>query len=126
MQAQVEMLVVSNSPAIREGLQSLALTLPHVGKVYIANDNLRSLPRQDETNPSLILLDCTLPLPKCQKLLSQVKFRWPQIKSVALVDTEDARLQLAGIGVDMILLKGVPAVRLLAILKRLLHAARCA
>lgn len=120
MQTHAEMLVVSSSRTIREGLQSLALALPHVKAVYTVNCDRRSLLKLDEAAPSLVLLDCTLPIPKCQELLAQAKMQWPHIRSIVLVDTHEERLQLENADVDTILLRGIPAVRLLAILKRLL------
>ena len=117
MQQLVEVLVISSSPTIREGLQSLALALPNVKAVYTANCDPQSLLGSDDAAPSLILLDCTLPLSQYKDLLLQVKLHWPRIKSVMLVDTEEDRIQMEYVGVDLILRKGTPAVKLLAILK---------
>ena len=120
MQALIEILVVSSSRTIREGLQSLALALPQVNTVHMACCDLRSLPKLDQARPALILLECTLPMPGYQELLAQIKLRWPNIKVVVLVDTEEERLQLDSADVDIILLKGAPAARLSDNLKRLL------
>jgi DNA-binding NarL/FixJ family response regulator len=59
-------------------------------------------------------------MPGRQALLAQIKLRWPNIKVVVLVDTEEERLQLDGTDVDLILLKGGTAARLSDNLKRLL------
>lgn len=124
MPSHIEVLVVSDSRMIREGLQSLVSTLTAVTAVYQADCDLDALRKLDKTAPSLMLIDCTMPTSECHALLAQARMQWPRIKFVVLVDSEEDRIRIAStfseLGLDTVLLKGIPAERLLATLKRLL------
>lgn len=123
MDGQSSALIISKPGQLRDGLQTLLQTIPALGSIEQAHDcstTLKMIANHPTCYPALILLDLDYPEPETLAILRQIKARWPQIRWVALVNDEHEQHAVESIGVDVVLMKGVLATRLITIIEDLL------
>jgi len=116
-------LIVAKPGPLRDGLYALMEAMPQIGSVYAAED----VPSAPETTfkdgLALVLLDS---VPGCNDVwmgVRRAKARWPQARCVLLVDNVEQHNEAEAAGADAVLLKGLPAPRLVASIVRLLPQA---
>jgi len=119
MKERAPALIIAPSGPLRDSLQAFLLTLPQVAEVRLAEDVPSALRAAAEHPPGLVLVDGNLPGDGAPLVLKQMKaqgFFHP-----CLVLAEDPQQQQAvATEADVVLLKGVPAARLLGTIKGLL------
>lgn len=118
-------LVVARPGQLRDGLQTLLKAVPQIAVVCQAHDtgSLGALPI--EPCPALVLLDFDLPPSEAVAALRQIKARWPHLRAIALVDNAQEHQIATDTGADVVLLKGVRATRLLAIIEGMFSPETC-
>jgi DNA-binding NarL/FixJ family response regulator len=123
MMAQpVAVLIIAQPGQFRDGLQTLLKALPQVGDVVHADDStvLPAVPFR--AAPALVVLDgggcCRGDLDD----LRHLKARWPQTRCIVMVEAECDAQEMLTTGADVVLVKGILATRLLAIVEELLPA----
>jgi DNA-binding NarL/FixJ family response regulator len=56
--------------------------------------------------------------------IQHIKTSWPDIRCLVLVNDDEGRQKVLGTGADLIVIKGLPGVKLVAQIKKLLHPER--
>jgi DNA-binding NarL/FixJ family response regulator len=119
--AQRRVLIVDDSPQVRQELQTL---LPLAGDIEIvgeAADGLEAIRAAQMLQPEVILLDLQMPVMDGYQAARQIKAICPACRVVALTVHSDpaSRSQAAEAGVDVFLVKGASVETLVqAILER--------
>lgn len=113
-------LIVARPGRLREALSALLATIPGLGIVGQADDSSSALKMVTERHPTLVLLDSSLPDDEVKAVVRQIKAHWPQIRCIVLAGNAEQQQIAKRAGVDDVLLKGYPAVNLLANLEKLL------
>ena len=106
-EAKLQVLIVTPPGRWRDGLQAVVRASPQVGKVDEADDTQAALAMIAGHPPALILLDTDLLDGQCREILMQVRNRWPQIWSVALVDSSRERAPVLKAGADAALVRNI-------------------
>lgn len=114
-------LIVAPPGPLRHGLRALLRSIPNVQIVGIVAHNKRALQTVSEGRAALVLLDSALPGEGFVPLLQQLKARWPDVQCVVLTDNDEQRRQAQAAEADAVLVKGLPAAKLLATIGRLLE-----
>lgn len=113
-------LIVARPGRLRDALRALLNTLPRLQIVGQADDGPSALKMLSERQPTLVLLDSTLPDDEIKALLSQVKAHRLQPRCIVLAENPEQQQAGKNAGADEVLLKGYPVAKLLANLERLL------
>jgi len=114
-------LIVAKPSQFREGLLAMLTSIPQIKQVGQADDGLSALKMAVQHYPALVLMDFDLSSGEVLvATLEQIKATWPQSQGIALVHNEQEYQLAKAAGADVILMKGVPATKLLAIIKELL------
>jgi hypothetical protein len=71
-------------------------------------------------NPALAVLDADVLQDEMLDMWQQVHERWPLMRSIALVESEQQRQPQLSAAMDVVLVEGVLATRLLAVIERLI------
>ena len=103
-------LIVDDSPQVRQELRTL---LPLAGDLEVvgeAADGLEAIRLTESLRPHVILLDLQMPVLDGYGAARQIKDRWPACRVVALTVHDDptARRKANAAGVDEFLVKGAP------------------
>ena len=102
---KITVLVVDDSSAVRDGLQSILRAYPDIKVVGEATDGVESIAKAEQLQPKVILMDAQMPELDGIAATRQIKERWPAIKILLLtVHTEYVEAALAA-GADGHLLK---------------------
>jgi DNA-binding NarL/FixJ family response regulator len=104
-------LIAARPGPLLEGLRCLISALPRIKIVGAASDVASLLRMMSERSPDLVLLDAALVGDEDGSLVRQVKTRQPEARFVVLTDTVGQQSAQADTA-DVVLLKGVPAARL--------------
>jgi DNA-binding NarL/FixJ family response regulator len=114
-------LIVAKPSQFREGLQAMLTSIPQIKQVTQVDDAPSALRMAAQHDPTLVLLDFDLSSSEVlAATLEQIKATWPQSQCIALVHNEQEYQMAKVAGADVILMKGVSATKLLAIVKELL------
>jgi DNA-binding NarL/FixJ family response regulator len=113
-------LIVSRSSQLRESLLVLLRAIPRIVRVYQAEDLSSALALPLKPPPILVLCDYDLSNGEVTATLRRVKAAWPGTRCVVLVEDEPERRAAEAAGVDVALIKGVLAARLLEEIEQLL------
>jgi DNA-binding NarL/FixJ family response regulator len=123
MMAQpVAVLIIAQPGQLRDGLQTLLKALPQVEQVLHADDSIALPAAQVRVDPALVVLDGGCCCNGDLDGLQYVKARWPQARCIVMVEDECNAQAMQATDADVVLVKGVLATRLLAIVEDLLPA----
>ena len=112
------MLIVDDSPEVRNGLQSMLTTHPDIEVVGEAADGLEALTMVEQLQPGVILMDSQMPVMDGIEATRRIKDRSPNIKILVLtVYKIYIELALAA-GADACLMKDVTSQELLDAIRR--------
>ena len=115
---KTRVLIVDDSPEVRNGLQSILTTHPDLEVVGEAQDGLEALTMAEQLRPDVILMDSQMPVMDGVEATRQMKERWPTIKILVLtVHTMYIESALAA-GADDCLMKDVTSQELLYAVRR--------
>ena len=102
---KITVLVVDDSSAVRDGLQSILRAYPDIEVVGEATDGVEAIAKAEQLQPDVILMDAQMPELDGIAATRQIKERWPAIKVLLLtVHTEYVEAAMAA-GADGHLLK---------------------
>jgi DNA-binding NtrC family response regulator len=118
------LLIVDDEPTIRE---SLSQVLTEIGyRVRSAEDGLSALREIVNEAPELLLSDLNMPGISGFELLSEVRRRFPAIRTIAMSGTFRGDEAPSGVAADGFYQKGSSVVALLRMMETLPQAERCA
>jgi DNA-binding NarL/FixJ family response regulator len=113
-------MIIAQPGQLRDSLQILLQTIPNMEFVVAAHDTPTALAMERHYCPALVLLDMNLAVSNELPLLHQMKQRCPNVRTIVMVDAEAQRTLCETAHVDVVLVKGVLATRLVAIIEELL------
>ena len=119
MTAKRMILIVALPGELQIGLQALLTVLRDV-EVLVAAEGPLALEVVERHAPSLVILDNDLPGDAALLAANEIKARWPDIRCLVLVDDEQERQRMLETDVDLVLIKGYPAAKLIATTEGLL------
>ncbi len=114
-------LIVAHPGPVRDGLRALLTAIPRVASLREIDDASSALRMVEQDRPALVLISVASPGDEVWNLLAQIKAKYPRTRSILLVDDVQQQQLAQAAGADGVLLKGDPASRLSATIKRLLH-----
>lgn len=111
-------LIVAKPSQFREGLQAMLTSIPQLKRVSQVEDGPSALRMAAQDYPTLVLLEFDRSSRDVlAATLEQIKARWPQSQCIALVHNEQEYQLAEAAGADVVLMKGIPAPKLSAIVK---------
>ncbi len=116
-------LIVAPPGDLQIGLQAL-LTIRLEVDVLVTGEGSSALKVIERHNPALVILDHDLPRNTAPMIIQRIKSSWPDIRCIVLVNDDEGRQKVLGTGADLIVIKGLPGVKLVAEIKKLLHPER--
>jgi CheY-like chemotaxis protein len=121
---QPTLLIVDDEPSIRE---SLSQVLTEIGyRVRSAEDGFSALREIVHEAPELLLSDLNMPGISGFELLSEVRLRFPAIRTIAMSGSFRGDEAPSGVAADGFYQKGSSVVALLRVMETLPHVERCA
>jgi DNA-binding NarL/FixJ family response regulator len=123
MASRVQALILARPGPLRDALKTLLASIP--GIVVLAGASAAVWPSAAvRTRPDLVLMDADLYGDEEWSTLRRVKDQWPGARFVLL--TDDGRKLLAGQAVqaDAVVMKGMPAAKLVGVLEGLVLTMR--
>jgi DNA-binding NarL/FixJ family response regulator len=114
-------LIVAAPGNLQAGLQILLAKLPEVETLVVA-DRRSALGTIARQKPALVIVDCDASKRHCPELLRQIRGGSPDLRCLALLNQVGELAEATEAGADVALIKGFPAKKLLATVKRLLAA----
>ena len=107
--ARLQVLIVDDSPQVRQELRTLLTLAGDIEIVGEATDGLEAVRLAEALQPDVILMDLEMPVMDGYEAALQIKSRWPACRVVALTvhGYETARQKASQSGVDVFLVKGV-------------------
>ena len=116
-------LIVTPPGDLQIGLQAL-LTIRLEVDVLVTGEGSSALKVIERHNPTLVILDYDLPRNNVPMTIQHIKTSWPDIRCLVLVNDDEGRQKVLGTGADLIVIKGLSGVKLVAQIKKLLHPER--
>jgi DNA-binding NarL/FixJ family response regulator len=112
-------LIIAGPGPLRDGLRALVGTMPQVEAVSVAS-NVQGFANIDlQTQPNLVLLDVSA-APGVWLTIRRIKARWPGSRIIVLANTVEQQGEAVAAGADAVLLEGLPAARIIAVIVKLL------
>jgi len=113
-------LIVDDSPQVRQELRTLLTLAGDIEIVGEAADGLEAIRLAEALQPEVILMDLEMPVMDGYEAARQIKSRWPACRVVALTvhGYEAARQKASQAGVDVFLVKGVSVETLVQAISR--------
>jgi DNA-binding NarL/FixJ family response regulator len=121
--AKPVILIVAPPGDLQIGLQALFSIRLDVD-VVVTGDGSSALKVIERHNPALVILDYDLPRNTVPMIIQHIKSSWPAIRCVVLVNDGEGRQKMLGTGADLIVIKGLPGVKLVAEINNLLYPER--
>lgn len=116
MQNNKSALIMAKPSELREALQAILSVIPQIKQICETDNCASTLTMAAQLHPALVVLDFDLPLKQISIVLAQIKATCSQAQSVVLVDNEQEYQMAKAAGADLVLIKGIQAAKLLAIL----------
>jgi DNA-binding NarL/FixJ family response regulator len=108
-------LIVDDSPALREGLRSLLAFHQEFDFVGEAGDGLEAIDSVGRLLPDLVLMDLSMPRMDGLAATREIKKKWPETKILVFTILESPEFQTAALkaGADGYLHKDSPSAKLI-------------
>ena len=116
---KITVLIVDDSPAVRDGLRSILQANPDIDEVGEAADGLAAIARVEELQPDIILMDAQMPRMDGIEATRHIKARWPDIKILFLTVHMEFMEAADAAGADAYLLKDSGREELLQVVRDL-------
>ena len=106
--ARLQVLIVDDSPQVRQELRTLLTLAGEIEIVGEATDGLEAVRLAEALQPEVVLMDLEMPVMDGYEAARQIKSRWPTCRVVALTvhGYKAARQKASQSGVDVFLVKG--------------------
>ena len=121
MNDSIQVLIVAHPGPVRDGLRALLTAIPQVASLKEVDDASSALRVVEEHRPALVLISVNETGDEVWDLLAQIKSKHPQTRSILLTNDVQQQQLAQATGADGVLLRGTPASKLSATIKRLLH-----
>lgn len=116
-------LIIAPPGDLQIGLQALLTTHLDVD-VLVTVEGSSALKVIARHNPALVILDHNHPMNNVPMIIQRIKSSWPAIPCVVLVNDDQERQMAFSTGADLMVIKGMPGVKLVAEIEELLRAGR--
>jgi DNA-binding NarL/FixJ family response regulator len=113
-------LIIASPSQLRASLQVLLTTIPQIERVDLVDSGPAALALSAEYLPTLVLLDLSSSDYQTAATLKQLRTKWPHGQYIVLVDNEQGEQLAISAKAEVVLIKGVPAAKLLATIEVLL------
>ena len=120
MDSKYVVLIVSPPGDLQIGLQALLTTHLDID-ILVVGEAISALKIIERNNPVAVILDQNIFGDSIAQIVNDIKANWSQVMCIALVNDDQSRQDLSGVGVDLILIKGLPGVKFVAHIKKLLR-----
>ena len=120
-----KVLVIAPPGELRDGLQALLSAIPQIGHISQADDSPSALRIVEEQRPDLVLVSTDAPGDMVATMLEYMEGIWPQCRSVVLANDTRQQDEARAAGADVVVLVGIPATSLVAIIQSLLIQRIC-
>jgi DNA-binding NarL/FixJ family response regulator len=105
-------LIVAKPGPLREGVQALLGAMPQVSMIHEVDDVSLVLAGEIDGCPDLVLLACGAGKGVVGPAVEQAKALWPRSRCVTLVGSVEQQQEAESVGVDAVVLNGLPAQKL--------------
>lgn len=119
MKSPKSALLIAPPGHLRNSLQLLLTAVPQIGLIHQADDLTTALALGAKPPPVVTLLAFTAPSWQLGPTVKQIKSTWPHTQCLLLVDDESQRQQAQTTAADVVIVKGILATKLLAIIETL-------
>jgi len=116
---KITVLIVDDSPQVRDGLRSILQANPDIEVLGEAADGLAAIVRVEELQPNVILMDAQMPQMDGVEATRYIKSRWPDIKILFLTVHKEFMEAAVAAGADAYLLKDSGRKELLQVVRDL-------
>jgi DNA-binding NarL/FixJ family response regulator len=118
--------IAEDHALVREGLRSLLFSHPNLQVVGEAGDGRKAIRGVEKLNPSLVLMDLSMPRMGGVEATREIKKNWPKIKVLALTvnDSEGYVLEALKAGADGYILKDSTHAELMQAIRDVLSGKR--
>ena len=113
-------LIATASDSLQSGLMAIMSTTSQVYAFILAKESAVAHRMIAERQPALVLLDMALPGEGAQRVMQQIRSRWPLTRCIALADNVQQQQEARVAGADVVLIKGFPPAKLIAAIEELL------
>jgi DNA-binding NarL/FixJ family response regulator len=113
----IKTLIVEDRPRTRQALRALLSTEPTVVVVGESADGAEAIRLIETLHPDLVLMDIAMPGLDGLAATRLIKERWPATRVIALTMYPHYQQMARDAGADLVLSKGDPPERLLAIIR---------
>lgn len=113
-------LIVARAGMLRNSLQTLLGSVPHIGAVEATNDSAAALRWIARNRPTLIVLELHLMGDDVWSTLRQIQTLSPGSRRIVLADDVQQQAEIERPAAEAVLLKGTAPVELIAVVERLL------
>lgn len=119
MNTKLVILIVTPPGDLQIGLQALLTTHLDVD-VLVTGGESSALKVIETQKPALVILDNNLPRNTVPMIIQNIKSNYSDIDYIVMVNDDAGRKKMLKIGVDLIVVKGFPAAKLIALIEKLL------
>ena len=113
-------LIVARPGRLRDALRALMATIPQLEIVDQVEDSAVALKMVTERQPTLILMDSSLPDNEVKAMLEQIKAERSQSYCIVLANSEQQEQDAISAGADEVLRKGFPTANLFAVIEKVM------
>lgn len=121
MNEQLSALLVAQPGPLRDALGTLLRAIPNLHVAFQAHDSTTLLEQGQTQCPDLVIVDFDEQQVGLLDTLIQIKCVCPTIRTIALIDQETQAERCYTVGVDVVVVKGMLANRLLERIEALLY-----
>lgn len=113
-------LIIAKPGRLRDALCTLLKSISQQEVISQADDGLTGLKMIVEHNPTLVLLDASLPDNEVRVMVEQIKAQQPQTRCLVLANTLAQQEMAKQAGADGVVLKGFPGTNLFKLIDQLM------